>query len=260
MPLHTDNPQDLFILTPKSGNRKVGKGTPVSMSTMSTCPPSCKLRDGCYATCGKLGLVWWKMSEGLLKNGVSFSEFCRRIVALKPTTTIWRHNQAGDLPGSKGRLHKGRCKQLSRANSAEGYNRGGYTYTHYPVLPGDVAPSVARHNAATVKEMNAAGFCVNVSADSLDEADRVADLEIGPVAVLLPASQEKGLRTPAGRPVVVCPAVVDKGGKDSTVNCVDCKLCQRIQRKVIVGFPAHGGSKKKADKLARALDGGEATT
>ncbi len=249
MALHTDDPQDLFILTPKSGNRKVGKGTPVSMSTMATCPPSCKLREGCYATCGKLGLVWWKLSEGLLRNGVSFGEFCKRIVKLGPATTIWRHNQAGDLPGAKGRLHKGRCKQLAKANSAEGRNRGGYTYTHYPVLPGDVAPAVARHNASVVKDMNDAGFCVNVSADSLAEADKVYDLDIGPVAVLLPAAQDKGLKTPKGRRVVVCPAVVKEN-----VNCVDCKLCKVIKRRSIVGFPAHGMSKKKADKAARALD------
>jgi len=254
MPLHTDNPKDLYILTPKSGNRKVGKGTPVSMSTMATCPPSCKLREGCYATCGRLGLVWYKLSVGRLTNGVSFGEFCKRVKALGPDTTIWRHNQAGDLPGAKGRLHRGKCLQLARANAAEGRNRGGYTYTHYPVTSGDVAPAVARHNAETVKAMNAEGFCVNVSADSLSEADKAYDLGIGPVAVLLPADQEKGLKTPKGRRVVVCPAVVDKGGKDSSVNCVDCKLCKRIERKVIVGFPAHGTSKRKADKVARSGD------
>lgn len=254
MPLHAPNPKDLFILTPKSGNRKVGKGTPVSMSTMASCPPSCKLREGCYATCGRLGLVWYKLSVGLLRNGVSFGEFCKRVASLGPETTIWRHNQAGDLPGAKGRLHRGRCLQLARANGADGRNRGGYTYTHYPVTAGEVAPAVARHNAATVKDMNAAGFCVNVSADNLVDADKAVDLDIGPVAVLLPKDQDKGCTTPKGRRVVVCPAVVHHN-----VNCVDCKLCQRIQRKVIVGFPAHGTSAKKADKLARALDNGVST-
>jgi len=255
MPLHTDNPLDLYILTPKSGNRKVGKGTPVSMSTMGTCPPSCKLKEGCYATCGKLGLVWYKLTVGRLTNGVDFSEFCKRVANMGPKITIWRHNQAGDLPGTKGRLHKGRCLQLTRANVEGGYNRGGYTYTHYPMFPGDVAPAVAKHNANVVKEMNAGGFCVNVSADSLSDADKAYDMGIGPVAVLLPQVQAKGLTTPKGRRVVVCPAVVHEN-----VNCVDCKLCKRIQRKVIVGFPAHGASKRKANAVACNLDNGASAT
>ncbi len=253
MPLSTDNPQDLYILTPKSRNRKVGKGTPVSMSTMGTCPPACKLKEGCYATCGRLGLVWFKLSIGKLTNGVSFSEFCKRVKALGPNVTIWRHNQAGDLPGRGNRLHRGKCMQLARANVADGFNRGGYTYTHYPVLAGDGTPeSIAKHNRGVIRDMNALGFTVNLSADNPEHADQLSALDIGPVTCLLPIDADKRVKTAGGRSVIPCPAVLDG---DST-SCVECKLCQVRAKpsggaRVIVGFPAHGTSAKRADKVAR---------
>lgn len=253
MPLHTDNPLDLYILTPKSGNRKVGKGTPVSMSTMGTCPPACKIKDGCYATCGRLGLVWFKLTVGKLTNGVGFTEFCQRIKALGPNVTIWRHNQAGDLPGKNNRLHRGKCLQLARANCAGGFNRGGYTYTHYPVIAGPGIPeSTAKHNREVIRDMNALGFTVNLSADNAAHADQLAALDIGPVTCLLPIDADKRIKTAKGRSVVPCPAVLDG---DQT-NCVECKLCQKRSKRsgdprVIVGFPAHGTSARKADRVAR---------
>jgi len=254
MPLHTDNPLDLFILTVKSGNRKVGKGTPVSMSTMATCPPSCKLKAGCYATCGRLGLVWFKLTVGKLTNGVGFTEFCRRVAGLGDNVTIWRHNQAGDLPGNNNRLHRGRCLQLARANCAGGRNRGGYTYTHYPMFKDKGIPeSVAKHNRGVVRDMNALGFTVNLSADNADHADQLTALDIGPVACLMPMDADKRVKTAEGNTVLPCPAVLD----GSETNCVECKLCQIRTKpsgaaRVIVGFPAHGTSKRRADLVARA--------
>ena len=52
--------------------------------------------------------------------------------------------------------------------------------------------------------------------------------------------------TPAGHRLAVCPATY----KDDTA-CKDCKLCQKANRKVIVGFSAHGRSKRKADAIAQ---------
>jgi hypothetical protein len=51
--------------------------------------------------------------------------------------------------------------------------------------------------------------------------------------------------TPEGRKVAVCPATYQ-----DNVSCATCQLCQRAKRKVIVGFPAHGASKRKASAIA----------
>jgi len=61
----------------------------------------------------------------------------------------------------------------------------------------------------------------------------------------LPIDQTTNTRTAKGIPVVVCPATY----KDD-VSCKDCMLCEKRDRKVIVGFPAHGTAKKKANRVA----------
>ncbi|MFZ9994271.1 MAG: DUF7227 family protein [Steroidobacteraceae bacterium] len=51
--------------------------------------------------------------------------------------------------------------------------------------------------------------------------------------------------TPGGRRIAPCPATY----RDD-VSCSTCQLCQRRRRGVIVGFPAHGVSKRKVSAIA----------
>ncbi len=81
-------------------------------------------------------------------------------------------------------------------------------------------------------------------ANNLANADELADLQVGPVVTVLPEDQRTNTVTPAGRRVVVCPAIA----RDD-VTCATCQLCQR-QRSTIVGFPAHGSGKRKASAIA----------
>ena len=130
-----------------------------------------------------------------------------------------------------------------RRNSARlvDANRGrrGWTYTHKPV---------SASNAEAVSHANANGFTINLSADTLAEADQLAALNIGPVVVVLdaPEGEKADTFTPAGRRVVTCPATY----RDD-IRCSDCILCARPRRKTIVGFPAHGTYRKAAAAVAR---------
>ena len=217
-------------LTPKSKNRKVGE-IPVSTTSADTCPDDCPFKkNGCYADGGPLAMHWAKVTDR--QRGDTFQVFLGKISAL-PKGQLWRHNQAGDLPGSNGKLDADACVDLCLANAG----KRGWTYTHYNVLDND-------YNANVVKHMVMNGFVVNLSGNSLDHADKLADLDIAPVTTVLPSDQMTNTVTPAGRKVVVCPAVT----RDD-VSCEDCQLCARL-RDVIVGFPAHGTSKKKADAVA----------
>jgi hypothetical protein len=97
----------------------------------------------------------------------------------------------------------------------------------------------------SIAAANADGFTINLSANNLAHADELAALDIGPVAVVLPAGFDgRHTQTPAGRRVAQCPATY----RDTT--CADCGLCAKRDRKVIVGFPAHGVHKRKADAVA----------
>ena len=221
----------MFHITPKSKNVKVGKMA-VTTSTATTCPTSCPFKgNGCYADSGPLKLHWLKVTEG--ERGDDWSTFLDKIKDL-PAGSKWRHNQAGDLPGDTKDLDSTKCVDLAKANEG----KRGFTYTHYDVLDNF-------QNAITVNMMNHLGFTVNVSANNLEHADQLCDLDIAPVATVLPIEQTTNTVTPKGRKVVVCPATY----KDE-VSCADCMLCEKRDRKVIVGFPAHGTSKRKASAIA----------
>tara|TARA_Y100000401_G_scaffold115789_1_gene120145 strand:- start:556 stop:1227 length:672 start_codon:yes stop_codon:yes gene_type:complete len=221
----------MFHITLKTKNPKVGNMA-ATTSTAKTCPTSCPFKDnGCYADSGPLKLHWDKVTEG--ERGDDWPTFLGKIKDL-PAGSKWRHNQAGDLPGDTKDLDSTKCVDLAKANEG----KRGFTYTHYDVLDNF-------QNAITVNIMNNLGFTVNVSANNLDHADKLCDMDIAPVATVLPIEQTTNTVTPKGRKVVVCPATY----KDD-VSCADCMLCEKRDRKVIVGFPAHGTSKKKAAMVA----------
>jgi len=219
-----------YYLTEKSRNAKTGP-IPVSTTSADTCPNDCPFRgNGCYADGYPLKGRWDEVTRG--ERGGSLAALCEKIAAL-PAGQLWRHNQAGDLPGDGERIDSAGLAAIVAANNG----KRGFTFTHY-------SPARKR-NAAAIRKANAAGFTVNLSANNLDHADDLAALDIGPVAVVLPAGFDgRQAETPAGRRVAQCPATY----RDTT--CADCGLCAKRDRKVIVGFPAHGVHKRKADAVA----------
>ena len=222
-------------ITMKSNNKKVGK-IPVSTTSASTCPAICPFNHanegGCYANAGPLAMHWAKVTDG--NRGDTWSVFTGKIANLKEGQ-LWRHNQAGDWAGDGNTLDAKANFQLSEANKG----KRGWTYTHYDVINN-------KHNANVVEQMVRDGFVVNLSGNNLTHADELYDTRVAPVTTVLPSDQMTNTVTPKGRKVVVCPAVV----KDD-VSCEDCQLCARL-RDAIVGFPAHGNGKKKADAVASA--------
>lgn len=216
-------------LTLKSRNAKTGP-IPVSTTTRATCPDSCPFKaNGCYAESGPLAIHWRKVTQGL---GMSWQAFCDAIESL-PAGQLWRHNQAGDLPGQGETIDRDALSALVQANKG----KRGFTYTHKPLTAG---------NQQAIKDANEQGFTINLSANSLAHADKLASLGIAPVTVVLPHDAPTATQyTPQGRKVVVCPATY----RDN-VSCASCKLCAVRDRDCIVGFPAHGTSKRKASTIA----------
>lgn len=237
-------------LTLVSRNAKTGP-IPVSTTTKATCPNDCPFKEaGCYAKGGPLAIFWDKVTRGEFGN--TWQEFTKKIAKL-PRGILWRHNQAGDLPGNGIAIDADALVSLVKANKG----KKGFTYTHY-------SPLVAG-NADAIEQANKQGFTINLSGNSLAHADQLANLNIGPVVAVLPIEYErqaKGkeytesleayrsrtnngtLKTPQGRKVSICPATY----RDD-VTCATCGLCARL-RDVIVGFPAHGFQKKKASAIA----------
>lgn len=214
-------------LTPVSRNTKTGP-IPVSTTSNDTCPDSCPFKgNGCYAEYGPLRLHWEAVLRG--ERGTAWDAFLTAVRRL-PKHQLWRHNQAGDLPGQGDVIDAPALAELARANR----DRNGFTYTHKPMTP---------DNAEAVRAANVAGFTINVSANTLTEADALADLNVAPVVAVVPRGAPAKGTTPAGRRYVVCPAQLD-----DDMNCARCGLCQRRDtRRPIIAFQAHGTGRKRID-------------
>ena len=222
-------------LTLVSRNAKTGP-IPVSTTTKETCPIVCPLIKGCYGKYGPLNIFWNKISSKTF--GMKWDEFCKAINKLRPGT-LWRHNQVGDLPGTQETVDREALSLLVKANK----RKRGFTFTHYDVISND-------SNRESIKAANEDGFTINLSANNLAHADSLLGSNCGPVVTILPKSVrgKSDIYTPNGNRVVVCPATY----KDD-VTCESCALCQKVTRKVIVGFPSHGVATKIVDSVANNL-------
>lgn len=200
----------------RSENGKTGP-IPVTYSEPNTCPSSCPWKGhGCYAEVGPVSLNWHRVSD----RGASLLQLCRSIAAL-PQGQLWRHNVAGDLPGLNEDINARALRRIVLANTG----KLGYTYTH----------KKTKRALNLARRATRAGFAVNISCDSIGEVDSMMARGLL-CAVVMPSDSPRRVITPRGHIIEQCPATYS----GSKITCSDCKLCARINRKVAVGFPAHG--------------------
>lgn len=222
-----------------SANIKTGP-IPVTMTDKGTCPNACPLKsNGCYAESGHVNIHWNRLGNPYKDSqsyGLTWSDLCDKIKGL-PKGQLFRHNIAGDLPSVDAENIDSHALAML-VNAAKG--KQGFTYTHY-----DPAQGI---NGQLIKAANNAGFTVNLSANTLEHADELKALDCGPVVCILPIDADKVTQTPAGNTVVICPAV-----QSENVTCASCAICAKSDRRVIIGFPAHGISKRKAESVFKGI-------
>lgn len=223
-------PTGRVVFVVASKNRKLGP-IPVSYSERGTCPQSCMFYEaGCYAENGKDGAHW----RGVARRGLTWDEFLFRVRDL-PEGTLWRHNEAGDLRGTELAIDVDRLIELVAANRG----RRGFTFTHRTAF------ASCADQTRVLLEANTSGFVVNLSADSLAQADELAALACAPVVVTVPVGEQLPARSAGGRKLVPCPA------QTHARTCAECQLCARPHRKSIVVFRAHGQSAALVPELVR---------
>jgi len=221
-----------YHLTSKSANEKTGP-IPVSTTSKDSCPSSCPfISNGCYAKLGPLGWHWNKVSDGRNPNTTDMDGLTAKVRAF-PEGQVWRHNQAGDLPGVNEQIDRKDLNTLVDANRG----KRGFTYTHKPMTP---------DNAMAVRTANRDGFTINLSANTLAQVDEYKALNVAPIVVTLPSDAPMKQYTKEGHRVIVCPAQ-----RSNTVTCASCKLCAITDRKVIIGFLAHGSQAKRVNEVSR---------
>jgi len=217
-----------FQAVKQSSNMKTGP-IPVTYSQRETCPPSCPhYLDDCYAEGFHTRMTWDKIPQ----RGVELAALLSFIEAM-PEGQIWRHNVAGDISGEGEAVDSVELGQIVAANRG----RKGFTYTHKK------SPDAIKW----AKHATDWGFTINLSADDAGEADTLAAHGL-PVVCIVPIDTPKHTTTPEGRAVLVCPAqTVDY------MTCALCGLCQRADRKQIIGFRAHGTKARETDRKARRV-------
>jgi hypothetical protein len=218
-------------ITKVSGNGKTGPIT-TTRTERGSCPTTCPFYNaGCYATLGRERMQWDRLNRK--ETGVNWDEFVSQIRRIVPNGVLWRHNTAGDLPHNDGQIDYLKLKQLINANK----NRRGFTYSHHILND---------HNVIALQNANGMGFTVNVSCESVDDADRVmSEHNIPAVAVVHSEEKRRFFTTTNGRKVITCPAALHPG----KVTCATCGLCQLADRKFVIAFPAHGASKRKVNDI-----------
>lgn len=235
-------------------NRKTGP-IPNTMTVQASCPDTCTFKADrtCYPNFSPLGFMWIALEHdgfypGLPRRRITprtWDEMCR-LVSKLPRGQIWRHNTAGDLPGKGNVIDLELFDKLVQANKKA--KAKGFTYTHKPVgYSGQ--PLI---NAQAIYAANKNGFRVSLSAESLKQADELADMRIAPVVVVVPSDAPKKQKTPQGRHVMVCPAEELDEDEFPVIQCDRCQLCAK-DRKVIVAFRAHGTKTKAVNRKLRVI-------
>lgn len=219
-----------FHLTAKSANAKTGPMA-VSTSSKATCSPSCPFLPqhggGCYAQSGPLNLHWLKVTAG--ERGSDFATFLSQL-RLLPQGSAFRHNQAGDLPHSNGRISRIFIRRIVESVQ----HLRAYTYTHHKLSLGE--------NLPLLRYANRNGFTVNVSCESERQVDDTIAAGL-PAVVVVPSDEERTTwHTKGGNVVLVCPAQ-----RIDSKTCVDCMLCHQRGKRIAIGFLAHGTAKRKAE-------------
>ena len=155
-------------------------------------------------------------------------------VAALPAGQLWRFNVAGDLPGAGETVDAAALGEIVRANTG----RRGFTYTHKKTPE-------ALYWAQCATDW---GFTVNLSADDAGEADALAAVSNAPLTCIVPMDTPEKSYTPEGQTIIVCPAQTR-----NDITCATCGLCARADRRVIIGFRAHGSRARVTDALARRV-------
>ena len=214
-----------YLFVQSSKNRKTGP-IPQTYTSRDSCPPSCgHYKTTCYGEDFYTRLAWGRTKLDIAGLVAAIGRL--------PKGQLWRHNVAGDLPGAGELVDPVELGQIVHANRG----RKGFTYSH-------------KHSPDAIYWAQAAtiwGFTVNLSADNLTQADALAHYGL-PVVALVPMDTPKHSKTPEGRDVLICPQQTTE-----YMTCALCALCQRADRRQIIGFRAHGSKAKKADALARII-------
>ena len=222
-----------YSFTSHSHNKKLGNIAAISTSSNS-CPDDCALKSECYAKFSFTGIHW----RALDLKGLDYHQLANLINAMKKRSKL-RYNVMGDLSHNDGIIDA--TKLLKLANIIKSRLIETILYTHHSI-----------ENSLNVKALKLAfdkGLHVNISCEDTDKAKKALGYGLNAVIVLPTGSIHKVIKTD-NLTIVRCPAEY----KD-TIQCSNCMICakNRVEKRVVVAFTAHGSGRKKLSSKLGAL-------
>jgi len=228
-------------------------------TTTDTCPKSCAFLKSkeCYDQHGNSNIHRVKHDRNEYTS-YSFDEFLAHV---RNFTATFRGFAGGDLWGKGDRIYRRKLSQF--ANECDEWRRRPIIYTHKPIKGvhrrGSEANRQGNLKALRLVQKQSDEVTVNVSCESLKEADRAVDLGLDAVVVLPHDANDKGhvSFTPGGKKILHCPATWDNvtcGGTPFTRACGNGKAICTQRGHPIVGFPGHGAKKLQITKRLKILN------
>lgn len=203
---------------PMSEDVKTGMVTAL-YSSRNTCPIRCPYKGcGCYGEQGPCNCVALKVDQR--KWGVPASMLAEQ-VCQRGVLDIVRVNVVGDMAIPHTNHLNGEYVKLI----AKTYNKSQvYTYTHC---------SLSTRNIKIMQEALHTGFVINASCEKFREVHKA--LDSGLPATIVVKKMTENTKVINGIKYIKCPNQVTKG----KIQCRECKLCMKGNRKEVVVFEWH---------------------
>jgi hypothetical protein len=213
-----------YSFVANSHNKKLGNMAAVATSSPS-CPTDCALKKECYANFSFTGIHWRKLDTG----GLDYNQVLNYVNAMKKGGYL-RWGVFGDLAHVNGVIDS--TKLLKLANIVKSRMLKTILYTHHNI-----------DNFINVEALKLAfskGLHINISCENLDKVNHALKLGLNAVLVVPTGAINKVLKKD-GLIIMRCPAEYKK-----EFTCADCMLCaqNRVDRKLIIAFTAHGVKRK----------------
>lgn len=203
------------------------------------CDPECPFKNnGCYAENPPMVWRWLDHQSGKSRHSVTYPQMLNNIRRM-PHGSKLRLWVGGDFPrNGTGGADCGKATQIAKSCSGKQV----IVYSHHQPWSGNGAWG------ATVRNLTATGFRINISCETESQVDtHIAD-GISCVITVPSTETRKQWRTEAGNRIRVCPQQLY-----DNVTCEMCMLCHSRPDDMAIAFKAHGTRIKKVNSTLEAI-------
>ena len=219
-----ENQHTLYRLVTGTKQTKLGN-MPKTYTTRDSCPETCPFirKNGCFGENFHQKYAW----DAVHFSGHDFEQLLDEVAAL-PMRSQLRINVVGD--------YKDPVLDIPRYSRVVARKKlAVLNYMHHPLT------------SEIIGAVKSASYIVNCSTESISRARDYLDWGVNAVIALPSTLEVKKSYRWGDMVIVTCPAQLEKRKKVTCENCMLCAL-DRVEKRIVVGFLAHGTKKLEIDR------------